>query len=415
MQTFRYPVQYFSCKEFEKADMESYFRESMQSWAQMGAAVGGVKGDTGIPGLRLDFCNGLRLEVPAGNWHIRLSDADSGMVFWDADISEVLLVSVEKYFIRWQVEAYLDDEKIFEHIFNPQGMKVHFVFCSRRIGDTLACLPYMLEFQKRYQVQVSYYAVEALRPLLAEYCADIPFAKQVAEDTYAAFYFTAARDDPSKCPLDGRQIPLWQVGQIILNLPTPVFLPKWRSGPRRIKEPYVCIGVQATSTLKGWHYPHGWDELTAYLLQHGYRVLCIDREPYMAGPAGYDSKIPAGAEDYTGDISLIERADMLSHADFFVGLSSGLSWLAWAVGCPVVLISGFSAFWHEFPTSYRVYNRLVCNGCVTDPRIDWLKNPCHLGSREPERFLECSRNISVGMVIEAVERLLADRQGGSYG
>ena len=410
MKAFKYPVMYFSCKDFQKEDMDAFFHESMQSWAKMGAAVGAVKGDTGIPGLRLDFCNGLRLEVPAGNWHIRLSDVDSEMVFYEADVSEVLLVSVEKYYIHWHIEACLDGKKVFDHVFDPHGQKVHFVFCSRRIGDTLACLPYMLEFQKRYQVQSSYYAAEYLRPLLDVYCKDISFAEQVAEDTYAAFYFTAARDDPSKCPLDGRQIPLWQVGQIILNLPEPVYLPEWRKNTRIVKEPYVCIGVQASSTFKGWHYPQGWEILTAYFREQGYRVLCIDKEAYMEGPVGYNVKIPAGAEDFTGKISLIERADMLSHAEFFVGLSSGLSWLAWAVGCPVVLISGFSSFWHEFPTPYRVYNRLACNGCVTDPRVDWQKNPCHLGSREPGRLLECSRTISPMMVLEAVKRLLKEKR-----
>ena len=47
---------------------------------------------------------------------------------------------------------------------------------------------------------------------------------------------------------------------------------------------------------------------------------------------------------------LQERARWLKHAAFFVGLSSGLSWLAWAVGTPVVMISGL----HRIrPTSSR--------------------------------------------------------------
>jgi autotransporter strand-loop-strand O-heptosyltransferase len=50
--------------------------------------------------------------------------------------------------------------------------------------------------------------------------------------------------------------------------------------------------------------------------------------------------IPHGVEDETGDRPLQERARWLRHADFFIGLSSGLSWLAWAVGTPVVMISG---------------------------------------------------------------------------
>lgn len=406
MQTFEYPVQYFSCKDFEREDMDSFFHENMQSWAKMGAAIGEIKGNTDIQGLKLDFCNGLRLQVPAGKWHIRLSDADSGMIFYDADISEHILVSVEKYYIHWLVEAYLEGEKVFEHIFDPMGKRIHFVYCSSRLGDTLACVPYMLAFQKKYRVKASYYVTSYLRELLAEFC-EIPYSETVEEDTYAAFYFSAGRDDPSKCPLDGRQFPLWQVGQVILNLPRPEVFPAWRKTKRRIKEPYVCIGVQGSNPIKGWHYPGGWDMVVADLQRRGYRVLCIDKDAYREGPAGLIAQIPHGAEDFTGDISLVERADMLYHAEFFVGLSSGLSWLAWAVHCPVVLIGGFSASWYEFPTTCRVYNRLACHGCFTDPRIDWPKNPCHLSSREPTRLLECSRTISPAMVMSAVDGLLS--------
>jgi ADP-heptose:LPS heptosyltransferase len=41
-------------------------------------------------------------------------------------------------------------------------------------------------------------------------------------------------------------------------------------------------------------------------------------------------------------LSLVEAALYMRHAALFVGLSSGLSWLAWAAGCPTVTISGFS-------------------------------------------------------------------------
>ena len=58
--------------------------------------------------------------------------------------------------------------------------------------------------------------------------------------------------------------------------------------------------------------------------------------------------IPNGAEDETGDQPLTERARWLKHADFFIGLSSGLSWLAWAAGTPVVIISGFTHPLNEF-------------------------------------------------------------------
>ena len=88
-----------------------------------------------------------------------------------------------------------------------------------------------------------------------------------------------------------------------------------------------------------WNNPAGWREVVAHLKGRGYRVICIDQKP-VHGTGLVWNHIPHGAEDETGDIPLAERARWLRHATAFVGLSSGLSWLAWAAGTPVVLIRG---------------------------------------------------------------------------
>ena len=41
---------------------------------------GPVRGETGIDGVRLDFNNGVRVEIPDGPWHVTIGDYDSGMV-----------------------------------------------------------------------------------------------------------------------------------------------------------------------------------------------------------------------------------------------------------------------------------------------------------------------------------------------
>src|SRR3954470_14462926 len=124
---------------------------------------------------------------------------------------------------------------------------------------------------------------------------------------------------------------------------------------RPIDEPYVCIAVQNSSRAKYWNNPHGWRETVAFLKANGYRVVCIDQKAtHGAGIVWTD--IPHGVEDQTGDRPLAERARWLRHAAAFVGLSSGLAWLAWAVGCPVVMISGFTHPLNEFHTPYRIIN-----------------------------------------------------------
>jgi hypothetical protein len=70
------------------------------------------------------------------------------------------------------------------------------------------------------------------------------------------------------------------------------------------------------------------------------------------------TQIPHGAEDETGDWLLAERAGWLPRAAFFLGLSSGVAWLAWAVGTPVMMASGFTHPTNEFATPYRVIQTL---------------------------------------------------------
>ena len=55
-----------------------------------------------------------------------------------------------------------------------------------------------------------------------------------------------------------------------------------------------------------------------------------------------------GVIDDTGDKSLLDRCRTMLHADFHLGVSSGLSWLAWGLGKHVFMISDVTPPWHEF-------------------------------------------------------------------
>jgi autotransporter strand-loop-strand O-heptosyltransferase len=117
-----------------------------------------------------------------------------------------------------------------------------------------------------------------------------------------------------------------------------------------------------------WINPTGWHEVVAHLKAKGLRVICIDQKPVHGSGLVY-SHIPHGAEDETGDRPLAERVRWLRHAEAFVGLSSGLAWLAWAAGAKVVMVSGFTHPTNEFSTPYRVINWHTCNSCWNDPSL----------------------------------------------
>jgi autotransporter strand-loop-strand O-heptosyltransferase len=286
------------------------------------------------------------------------------------------------------------------------------------LGDTLAWFPYVARFAEVHpEAKVTCALSDVLIPLLQgshEHIRLVSHA-QVAEeklaDTAYATYAVGLFFDDVACdwqPTDFRHVGLHRTAAYILGVdpaekPPALALP---DESRPIAEPYVCIAVQSTTGCKTWTNPGGWREVIAMLKEAGYRVVCIDQKP-VHGTGLMWTHVPHGAEDETGDKPLAERARYLRHCAFFVGLSSGLSWLAWAAGARVVMISGFTHPTNEFATPYRIINWHACNSCWNDPKErfdhkDFLWCPRHAGT--PRQF-ECTRLITAAHVTQVIKSI----------
>jgi len=395
-----FPTLYFNSgiKMIDSSDNAAFVRNDYLS--------GTVKGETGIEGLRLDFNAGLRLEVPSGNWHVRITDADSELVFFDYDVSEKTLISMEQFFIRWRIEVSRDGEPVFSHTYDATDQEVCFVLQPHVVGDNIMFLPYIASFAQKHRCRAVVVAGSLITPLMRELYPELTPVLNVSENTYATYDLRNFQKEPFWESDNSRSLPYAYIGRLLLGLdftPRPrVFTP---SAPRLIKEPYVTIAVQGSGTLKSWLYPGGWETVVDYLKELGYRVLCIDRAPAHEDDSG-KVVMPANAEDFTGDRSLVDRLHMIHYADFFIGISSGLTWLAEAAGTKAIIISGITMPHTEYDTPYRVINRLVCHGCYNDLRVDW-KAPCPRHQGTP-REGECSRKIHPKQVIEMIDRLRRD-------
>ena len=367
-------------------------------------------GDTGIEGLKIDFNFGLRLDIPKGNFHAKISDFDSGQIFFDEDISDTRLVSSDFYFIHWHIEIFLDGEKVFEHIMNLKNQPTLIVLTSKAVGDSLALLPYIAEFQKVHGCKMSVFVKEHLRDLVNALYPQLNLVKEITLDYYATFFCNYVIGELLNFPEDPRTMSLTKLGGMILGLENiiPRFPKLAKPKKRKIKTPYVCIAVQASGTPKSWLYPGGWNIVIDYLKNLGYRVLCIDKNKTQT-EFGLTINMPEGAEDFTGDIPLLERANMLYYADFFVGLSSGLAWVANSVGCPVILIAGFTQDYNEFETPFRIANRFVCNGCFNDLFNSSFQKKFCQHYQGMEREFECQKKISPRQVIQEIENLIIDK------
>ena len=357
----------------------------------------------GLNGVRLDFNVGLRLQIPAGNWHVNIRDGNSGIVFFDEDVSDILLVSAEKYFIPWEIVLSLDGKPVFSHRYSAEGQLVCFHYFETGMGDHIILFPYMEKFRRVHRCRAACFVAPYLRDIIRSYYPEIECYDegQKPQDSYATYYL-APNFNPVMMSEEIRTMPMEYCGRELLGLPWADKIVYRPMKPRQIQEPYVCLAVQASATCKAWLNPKGWDQVVLYLKQLGYRVLCIDKNREETDH-GNVIRMPEGAEDFTGNHPLHERVELLAYADFFIGLSSGLSWLAWAADIPVIMISGITAPWFESPDAYRVYNRLVCHGCHNDTSLPWPEYencPYHKGT---ERAYECSKQISAQQVMDMID------------
>ncbi len=367
------------------------------------------------------------MSLPArerGVWRVRLRDLDTGNILFESENKGALVNSSKRWFVRFGIEVWAVEEDVqrlvFSHEYAAKGREVLIQFPVGTLGDPLAWFPYAARFAARHPgCRVTCALSGLIIPVLRDAYPALTFVtheevveQRLAEAAYASYSLGLFFDDAA-CdwqPTDFRHVGLHRTAGYILGVGPEEEAPRlsFPDDTRPIPEPYVCIAVQSSSGCKFWNNPQGWREVVAFLKRHGYRVICIDQKP-VHGSGLMWTQIPHGAEDETGDRPLAERARWLRHADFFVGLSSGLAWLAWAAGCPVVLISGFTHPDNEFATPWRVINFHACNSCWNDPKVrfdhkDFLWCPRHAGT---SRQFECTRLITAAQVTRVIETIPA--------
>lgn len=381
----------------------------------------------GPHGIRYDFNLGARVHVPErkeGKWRVILRDMDTGNVLFAHETTGATISSSKRYYVRFKIEVTdigTDgvERPVFEHEYDARDKEVIIQLPVGTLGDTLAWFPYVARFAETRGAKVTCLLSGLILPLLKDAYPNITLMTSdeaekagVTGKAYATYCIGLFFDDKDciQQPTDFRFVGLHRTAGYILGVSpheerTRLHLP---DDSRPIKEPYVCIAVQASTQCKYWNNPTGWQEIIAFLKEKGYRVICIDQKT-VHGTGLVWNHIPHGAEDETGNRPLTERGRWLKHADAFIGLSSGLAWLAWAAGTEVVMISGFTHPTNEFETPYRVINWHTCNSCWNDPkeRFDhhnFLWCPRH--ENTPRQF-ECTRLITGQHVINELKKLFA--------
>jgi autotransporter strand-loop-strand O-heptosyltransferase len=366
--------------------------------------------------LRFDFNDGARIVCPQGQtWKVRLRDLDTGNILFETEFQGGSVNSTKRYYVRFGLEVYRENEQIFSHDYSAKGREILIQLPVGTLGDPLGWFPYAVKFKEKHGCRLSCAMGAPLIELFRRAYPDIEFLthEEIKPERYYATYSVGLFFDDKEFvfqPTDFRHVGLHRTAAYILGVDPTEKPPRIviENNSRPIAEPYVCIAVQSTTQSKYWNNPTGWHDIIKFLKDAGYRVICIDQKS-THGTGLIWNHIPHGAEDETGDRPLAERMRYLKHADFFVGLSSGLSWLAWAAGTPTVMISGFTHPTNEFDTPYRIINYHACNSCWNDPRVrfdhkDFLWCPRYANT---QRQFECTRLITSEQVKQVIQRVPA--------
>ncbi len=377
-----------------------------------------VPTQSGPAGIRFDFNLGCRVQLPEGAWTIRLRDLDTGNILFETKAGKATVNSAKRFYVRFGIEVYDAAGKVFSHELDCRDRDVLIQVPVGTLGDTMGWFPYVARFADVHGCRLTCAMSKLISPLFESAYPHIRFMspeevekEEVLKTFYATYTLGLFFDDAAAVwqPSDFRLVGLHRTAGYILGVDPAEERPEMAADDdpsRPIEEPYVCIATQSSSQCKYWNNPDGWRQIIRFLRDSGYRVICIDQKP-VHGAGIVWNQIPHGAEDQTGDRPLAERVRWLRHAEFFIGLSSGLSWLAWAADCRVVMISGFTHPTNEFHTPWRVVNWHSCNSCWNDPahrfdHKDFLWCPRHAGT--PRQF-ECTRLITVENVMRVIRTI----------
>jgi len=302
-----------------------------------------------------------------------------------------------EWYTKWNIKVWENGELISNTILDYTGKRVFIAFDSASLGDTIAWLPYCLEFKKKHNCDVIVSTFKNF--LFKDVYPELEFINPgEAANNIHGMYKVGWFYNPDREPVLPNTIPLQKAATNILGLDYQEIRPRIAFTPGdNLYGEYVTIATNSTAGCKFW-VKEEWQKVINFLHEKGYTVVNVSKERNA-----FDNCIQIE------DTSMENTMNVIHHSKVFIGLSSGLSWLAWALEKHVVMISNFTEADHEFTTDCtRVTNTKVCHGCWNKPDVtfdkgDWDWCPEH---KNTPRHFECHRSISALDVIISLLNLV---------
>jgi autotransporter strand-loop-strand O-heptosyltransferase len=296
-----------------------------------------------------------------------------------------------RWYTKWTIKIWKDDELYYEYTLNYKNQRVHIALDSSSLGDSIAWMPYALEFKKKHDCHVIVSTFKNF--LFKDVYPELEFVEPGSTvdnilGMYTIGWFYNSDKEPELCNI----IPLQKAATNILGLDYQEIRPRLSFTPgNNLYGKYVTIATNSTAGCKFWQKEE-WQMVINFLNEKGYKVINVSKE-----------RNPFENCEQIEDKSMENTMNVIHHSHLFIGLSSGLSWLAWALNKKVVMISNFTEADHEFQC-IRIDKKDVCHGCWNkaeykfDPG-DWFWCPEHKGT---DRQFECHQKIKAVDVVVAI-------------
>jgi autotransporter strand-loop-strand O-heptosyltransferase len=343
-------------------------------------------------------------------YNIKFIDDATGIMHFESNINTNMWTqSSIKYYCKWKIIVTNLKSKV-ENIYNLdlKNKSVKIINDSNSLGDSICWMAAVDKFQKLHNCKIDYYT--AKKDLFINEYPNINFY-DYGEVNNIDYYFQYVlgcfgEEKADFFRKDWRLQSLQEIAFSILGLDyieskTKITIKnKFKLNFNK----YVCIATQSTSQSRYWNNDGGWIKTVAYLQKLGYKVVCVDKYSNF-GAQGFVNVCPSNVNYFAGNHSFEEIIDIINGCEFFIGLSSGLSWLTWAIGKKIISINGSVGSNFEFYTPYRIINSNVCNGCFNNINYkfsssDWKWCPTN-------KNFECSKTIKFEIVKEVVDDLIS--------
>jgi autotransporter strand-loop-strand O-heptosyltransferase len=363
----------------------------------------------------ISFLEGAKCEIKGPlnqEYQIKFINNKTNELIWEDIITNNMWTAPNyKSYLEWRIEIWENNNKIYEEVLDLKDQNVYIALDSKSVGDTIAWFPYVEEFRKKHNCKVicstfhndwfesQYPNIKFVEPgtnvgdIIAFYKIGWFYANDEYDNQY---HFT-----------DFKPQPLQKTASDILGLEFKELIPKVKNLSKTpIKEKYVTISIQSTGQCKYWNHPTGWEQVVKHLQNKGYKVAVVDQHRTFGSPEFMNTS--PECDYHFHNKSLDEVMSVINGAEFHIGIGSGLSWIAWALKIPTILISSFSRPWCEFQTNCsRIYVDSPTSGYFNTYKMDpsnWNWYPFkEIKSMEDWYEIE---NITPEQVINGIKQLL---------